>query len=87
VLVPLPLRRVHRIHKVIVFQQLIDGAHPGFPQLGHFLGEKRLPETRLLMSQSNHDGMTLQNRIRLFCSESNPVTADPSERPWRYSAP
>jgi hypothetical protein len=44
------LRFVHGTPKLVVLQQLDHGTHPWFPQIGHFLIEKCLPQTRLLVA-------------------------------------
>jgi hypothetical protein len=63
---PLPPRLKDGPQQLVVFQQLIHGSHPWFPQLRHFFGKERLPQTGLLMSHATHDMKTIQNGIRLF---------------------
>jgi hypothetical protein len=66
---PLALGIVNRAQEFVILQQFVNSPHPGLPEFLYFLGEKGLPQTRLLVAQSDHVSETIQNRIRLFCFE------------------
>jgi len=65
---PLSLCLEEGPQQFVVFQQLIHGSHPWFPQFSHFFDKERLPQTRLLMSHADHDTKMIQNGIRYFVS-------------------
>ena len=45
-----PLRFVHRVHQLLVFQQLVHQKHPRFPQPLDIFGQTSMPQRRLLMT-------------------------------------
>jgi hypothetical protein len=45
-----PLRFVHRVHQLLIFQQLVHEPHPWFPQVLDILGQTLMPQRWLLMT-------------------------------------